>query len=70
MRKGMVSAVIALVCAAAAFVLVAGAGGLNADDGLHWGDFITDHDSVAHSADLVAAVVLAAVAYWRGLADA
>lgn len=69
MRKAATSAAIAVLFAAGAAVLVAGLNGLDQEDGIHWGDFIMDHDSVAHSADLVFAAVLAAVAYWRGLAD-
>jgi hypothetical protein len=70
MHKGVISAVVAALFAAGAGVGVAGLAGFPPDDLIHWRDVLADHDSFPHSADWVAFVVLAAVAYWRGLADA
>jgi len=70
MNKGFISAAIAVLFAAGAGIFTAAAGGFTADDAIHWKDTLADHDSFAHCADWVFALVLAAVSYWRGLSDA
>jgi hypothetical protein len=68
MVKAFNSAVVALLIAAGAALGVAGLGGFPPEDMIHWRDALEDHNSFTHCADLVFALVLAAVSYWRGLA--
>lgn len=69
MSRAITSAATAFLLAAGVALGVAALAGLPPEDVTHWQDMLADHDSLPHCADLVFALVLAAVSYWRGLAD-